>query len=93
MPITDYGFVRFPGHMDFINLMVEAQKDANKVGEVIVVYWRGYRCKVNPNLPDFSDSELEYHLVTALQRVSDPSASHSETQVIKINYAHVIIAC
>ena len=81
--MTDYGFVPpLPEHMEFVKLLVDGQADADRMNEVVIIYWRGYRCKVENKLPKLSGLDLEKRLVNALKKVSDQTTAEKKVYIL-----------
>ena len=59
--------------MAFLDLLKEAQADADRLKEVVVVYWREYRCRVANGLPKMAGNDFKMRLANALKKVSNPS--------------------
>lgn len=75
MPIDpeDYSICHFDEHRDFVQLCRNAEAEAQRKGQKIHFWWRGYRGVVAANLPRITVPGLEVRLMNALKKITDPS--------------------
>ena len=89
----DFGFVKFQRHMEFIDQLLQAQLEADRVRERVVVYWRGYRCYVENNMPRLTEENLQIRLLNALKKVRDLSPEEEKVSDAVSNYIICIFLC
>ena len=56
----------FAIHVQFKDMVAKAQKHADKKQSPVEVSWRGYTMKVKPNLPTFTQYDLDTILLQAV---------------------------
>ena len=56
----------FPIHAEFKEMVAKAQKHADKKKGPVEVSWRGYTMTVKPNLPTFTEYDLDTILLQAV---------------------------
>ena len=72
----------FPTHMDFIEILRDAQTSADVTKSKVPISWRGYHSSVFPDLPKFTGKEFKNRLTMALRGVCNITLK--ERQVIEI---------
>ena len=76
-----YSICRFKEHREFIPICREAEAQAQKTGQKVHFWWRGYRGTIAGNLPRITVPGMEVRLMDALHKV--PLKSTAETMVKK----------
>ena len=59
----------FPIHVQFKDMIVKAQNHADKIKKPVPVSWRGYKTKINPDLPKFNKYDLDTLLDDAVDHI------------------------
>ena len=62
-------FGEFAQHVEFVNMVQDAQDRAIKTQERVPYSWKGYKSSVFPNLPKFQLKDLQERLRLALKGV------------------------
>ena len=67
-PFSEYSSVE--GHMDFIQLLINAKAYADINQTCAPVCWKGYNTIIEPNLPPFTKDIIKKRLNTALETIT-----------------------
>ena len=74
----DLSFVKFNDHIDFVKLIMDGQREANRTNRRVEIDWRGSKSWVVPNLPEIGTSDLKLRLYYALKGVTDLTKAEYE---------------
>lgn len=68
-PTDEDEFGAFPTHLEFIQMLRQAQEQADESNKKVQYTWRGYKSSVFPRLPPFTTKVLWDRLKMALKGV------------------------